>query len=967
MWELLAGIKLKSLLGEGISSLASTGAKSAGSKVGEKLLEKFSPKETGDPFGEHGPIAAAIMPLSLTTAERQDLTAFLNSSFFGSVVRATPAFTVGGRETPQLDLILLYLYEILPDKSSTLVLNLAREIVLRLRHAAEAGLQEAAAAGMIFQNEAAISATRGIVASEIASVTAQVLEASPFKLEQMKNFDLFENQYRRQVTRSFAKLRPEALGDAKAVPIESLYVACDLRPFRSAGSEQNISRKALLKSSFRTVILGNPGGGKSTFVKMLCHELGSKYEDALYGSRKLTPVVIILREFAQHRKQQLCSILEYATLRAKADYQLDAIPEGALRYLFITGRALVIFDGLDELIETADRVDVTQAVERFTDQYQATPILVTSREVGYEQAPLDPEKFSTYKLQPFNAEQMQAYVHNWFRLTNEDTQSSATTLAESFVRDSTVVPDLRENPLMLSLLCNLYKKDKHLPGNRPEVYKRCADLLFENWDKFRGVIISLPIEKKLRPAMDHLAHWIYSDKELQAGVTEKSIIGETGNYLSKWCADTDEAISIAEKFVHFFRGRAWVFSDVGSSRVERLYGFTHTTFLEFFTAEHIVKNRASSAELCSSLLSRLLNREWDVVCQLCFQMYAEMRNASDELTTWLTQQMDQHALTEKVRLASFLARTLDLIFPTRLIRATAVSACMRAFLEAIEHVDGLGSDAAPDGVAGLAFEIWSGLTACDRDLRDVNVAQVKSECLRYLIEGSAGDSAKAAVMVVLDLIRHELDEIRFQDPDGAAVWTTMYQSVREGTREIRKALIPASLQLAQSSWWEREITTSDLLTQYGSTALTNAIPFILGNWYRTNIASMLVNSAFQLDIENSEDRLQDSLTLRDYLVSQKHLLNYPEGAFGVSFWRIRGLAGPAKWPSDIRLRDLIVLVSVSSSFDETDKISRDLRMIASPKYNPATEHEVLAYIEEIGLSPEVIEVLRHWWMESPKA
>jgi len=956
MVEWLAGIKLKALLGEGVSSLASTTAKGVGAKVGNVILEKFQPRQTGDPFAEHGPIADAIRPLRLSSEERERLVGYFNSELFASVVRASPSFTVGGKADGQRDLVLLYLKELLPDKPFELVTHLADEIVRRLQDASTEALEEAQAQGMVFPSTAAAGSARSIVAAEIASAAAQILESSPYSLEQLKSFELFEVSYRRQINRQYAKIRPEALGDATPVPIDELYVASDLRAISSLPSDPGIPRADLLKASFRTVILGNPGGGKSTFVKKLCHEMTMRYEEALYGRRKLTPVVIILKEYAQYRKLNPCSIVEFATLRAKADYQIDSVPDGAVRYLFISGRALIIFDGLDELIETADRLDITRAVERFVDQYHATPVLVTSREVGYEQAPLDHDKFETFKLQPFTPDQVAMYAQKWFRVTHEGTMNSAEDLAQSFIRDSQVVPDLRENPLMLSLLCNLYKKDKHLPANRPEVYKRCADLLFENWDKSRGILVSLPIEKKLRPAMDYLAHWIYADKTLQSGVTESAIVAETARYLVKWCSDSDEAFSIAEKFVQFFRGRAWVFSDVGSDRDKPLYGFTHTTFLEFFTAEYLVKNYGSSEEIADYLLPRLLNREWDVVCQLCFQMYAELRNASDELTNYLVDQIDRRPLLERVKLSSFLARSLDLIFPTRFARAAAVVAAIRTFIRYIE-TSALDKDASVPEASGIAMEIWQGLTSCDRDLRDVNVTKVSDEIRAYL-SGGASAPARAALLTTLDVVRSDYEEAIFLDRDRAEIWNQMHIKIKESSREIRRSLLPVSVSLAMSSWWEGEIGIEELLNLHGRMALVNNLAMPFGMWVRPSVHAVLVNVVLDPESASTRSYFEDAKYLRLVMLRDK----WP-AVPSVPLWVLRGQEHD--WPEDQNLRDFVVLsLRGARHHGGGRKLSADIGLFNDAKKDKAKLENAKARLAALKLSPEAEQTFIEW-LQSP--
>ena len=197
---------------------------------------------------------------------------------------------------------------------------------------------------------------------------------------------------------------------------------------------------------------------------------------------------------------------------------------------------------------------------------------------------------------------------------------------------------------MLGLLCNLYRQDGFLTKNRPDVYHRCADLLFVKWDKHRGISVNLPMDHKLRPAMGFLAHWIYSNEQLQAGVSESRLVEETASYLERWREERDKAEAVAREFVNFFKGRARVFSDTGSSKNEPLYQFTHRTFLEYFTAEHLVKTHSEASRLHSFLLPKIKAREWDVVCQLAYQMNAQRSDSQDVLVAKLCAAASKGAL-----------------------------------------------------------------------------------------------------------------------------------------------------------------------------------------------------------------------------------------------------------------------------------------------------------------------------------
>jgi len=132
--------------------------------------------------------------------------------------------------------------------------------------------------------------------------------------------------------------------------------------------------------------------------------------------------------------------------------------------LLLTGRAVVIFDGLDELLDTSRRADVTTRVERFCAEYPLAPVLVTSRQVGYDQL-------------------------------------------------------------------------------------------------------------------------LFTRENAQSAMTERELVAATSEFLQ---ARGFESLDAAREFVDFCRGRMWVFSDAGTTASgERLYAFTHRTFLEYFAAAQL--------------------------------------------------------------------------------------------------------------------------------------------------------------------------------------------------------------------------------------------------------------------------------------------------------------------------------------------------------------------------------------------
>jgi hypothetical protein len=237
---------------------------------------------------------------------------------------------------------------------------------------------------------------------------------------------------------------------------------------------------------------------------------------------------------------------------------------------------------------------------------------------------------------------------------------------------------------MLGLMCTIYRGEGTIPRNRPDVYSKCAEMLFERWDKRRGIHVYLPFEAHVRPAMNHLACWIYSDESLQAGVSESALVEETTKYLLKWCFDDPvEAQSAARQFVEFCSGRAWVFTDTGTKRGgEKLFQFTHRTFLEYFTAVQLIQTHRTPEELGSILHPHIAKREWDIVAQLTFQLKGKgFEGDADILLRGLLAAAVVSTSPAAWNFVHFAARCLEFMVPTPPVRREIATECFKRSID----------------------------------------------------------------------------------------------------------------------------------------------------------------------------------------------------------------------------------------------------------------------------------------------
>jgi NACHT domain len=472
----------------------------------------------------------------------------------------------------------------------------------------------------------------------------------------------FLASYRSHVLDQHGKLEPPDFDRRRRVPISDIYVppviSEDTPPGRTVVSVQDnppaLTVWDLAGRLDRSVLLGDPGGGKTTTSTVLMHHFAS-------GPERRVPLLVTLRNYAAEDPPKR-SVVGFIEHELKTLYRCPA-PPGLVDMLLLTGRAVVIFDGLDELLDTSRRADVATRVEHFCGEYPLAPVLVTSRVVGYEQARLDDAQFTSFRLGNFRDEDVAAYARKWFALEDGAHQGEA----YAFLAESNSVPDLRSNPLLLSLMCILYRGEGSLPRNRAEIYEQCANLLFRRWDARRRIHQDLRAGHLLEPALRHLAWWLFTRDNAQSAVTERELVTAATEFLhGRGFESEDAARDAAREFVTFCAGRMWVFSDAGTTATgEGLYSFTHRTFLEFFAAAQLAYDSDTPEKLARTLAPYVARGEWEIVAELAVQIKdSTSRDGAQRIYTELLGERRRRSVQGRSNILQFLARTLRSVDPT---------------------------------------------------------------------------------------------------------------------------------------------------------------------------------------------------------------------------------------------------------------------------------------------------------------
>ena len=195
----------------------------------------------------------------------------------------------------------------------------------------------------------------------------------------------------------------------------------------SVGEERLSAMGCFLQELWRQiVVIGGPGQGKSTLGQYLGQvhravllgykeELNQSFHEGTISERKYVPKTaripfrVVLKYYAQWLAdgQRIDSVEAYLAEQMEKGTSRKVSPEDVQEVLR-TRPSLVIFDGLDEVIEPDLRSRLLSRVEDFLgrmEQLQANiQTLATSRPTGYNDQ-FNPERFLHLELQPMSTKE----------------------------------------------------------------------------------------------------------------------------------------------------------------------------------------------------------------------------------------------------------------------------------------------------------------------------------------------------------------------------------------------------------------------------------------------------------------------------------------------------------------------------------------------------------------------------------
>ena len=263
-----------------------------------------------------------------------------------------------------------------------------------------------------------------------------------------------------------------------------------LRSLATAVAPHGLQAIKLIDQNSRTVILGHPGSGKTTFLKYLALAY-SGHLPIHSGAEPLLPIFVPLRELKRAGDPHpTAEWLQKLAISCAQDISTKIFSKEWLEAALQKGKCIILLDGIDEV--PAKAVDtIIQSIKSFSTRYRKNKIVVTCRVASFDRS-LD--GFQVCEIDEFNDEDIHAFLHQWFGANSKDASR-----IEADIKASHLARDLCKTPLLLTLICILYGYRRSIPENRSELYEACVDALLFRWDTFRAIDRDPILEDTISP------------------------------------------------------------------------------------------------------------------------------------------------------------------------------------------------------------------------------------------------------------------------------------------------------------------------------------------------------------------------------------------------------------------------------------------------------------------------------------
>ena len=364
------------------------------------------------------------------------------------------------------------------------------------------------------------------------------------------------------------------------------------------------------------VVLGDPGSGKSCFVRseILRYCAAQEDQDADWYKGHV-PVFLPLVEYV-YTEDNPKSLVDQCIEHAQGQHL--SFDRGQINILLSRGKVAFFFDGLDEVRSIADRQRVLDDLTELVERYAVTGnrFVLTSRPAAIRDIVL-PEELARVSLLGLTDQEIELLVNRLFEARHDDggpLSPRERAIVVDILHDCGKTPGIRRlarNPLLLTLLAFVYENSGAFAARRHLIYSQAVKTLVSvRHRKHRSTVLS---ESDLRIRLGRLATAMFC-RETSALPSRRQVAsilqdvidvsaGSRGDFVQQVAEETG-LLLIHPRTIQ---------------KANDLISFMHHSFLEYYAAIGFLNRH----ELIDNAPDFVLNQRWREVVTLMFGILGE--------------------------------------------------------------------------------------------------------------------------------------------------------------------------------------------------------------------------------------------------------------------------------------------------------------------------------------------------------
>lgn len=416
-----------------------------------------------------------------------------------------------------------------------------------------------------------------------------------------------EEKYKRRLVDLYSTTK--LLGNPKPIRLDKVYtdvyVLDQITAYRrlkideksgglkeSTGLPPKVTRKPLLeivRDRSRVYVLGKPGAGKSTFLRILCL-LCCK------GEIPRTPVFVSLKEWNDSGLALDAFIAD--------EFKVCGFPDSRefVDALLNSGLALLLLDGLDEIPPDQDaRQKAITSLTRLARQYPTAQMVLTCRIAAAEYSF---DQFDYFEIADFTRDQQTDFVRKWY---SSDDAAFNRFSAQWSSNENRGLRDLARTPLLLALLCLAFDETLTFPKRRVELYQEATNALLRKWDASRGIrrddLYRTLSHIRREQLLSRIAAKTFLEAKIFFPVSDATAI--IAEYLSQLPPRDESRATDAIDLLKAIEAQHGLLVE----RAVGIYSYSHLTLHEYFTARHLAET-AHTGLLHAAVQEHLFEDSW---------------------------------------------------------------------------------------------------------------------------------------------------------------------------------------------------------------------------------------------------------------------------------------------------------------------------------------------------------------------